>query len=389
MYDNVTYWKWSLVALVAIVFVRCRVPYDPPVKANESSFLVVEGYINTNEIPTNIKLSRTRIISRGDTAAYVNETGAHISIEDDQNNLYPLSETGGGNYSGSYSLNTSNKYRIHITTKDQSEYVSDFVPCKTSPAIDSVYWRFKYGDVQILLDTHDPNNQTKLYRWNYSETWEFHSEYYSKLIFHPADFTFTPRYVPVNVCYKADYSTNILTASSAKLLDDVINEAQIAVIPKHDRKIGVLYSILVIQYALDSSAYNYWDAIKANTEKIGSIFDSQPNQTLGNIHNTKDASEKVIGYIGAGTTTQSRIFISNSSMPFDWNEQQNCTYYDVPLDSIGYYYGSGAFVPVIKDSIRKNINGVDSTIILGYYGGSATCTDCTLTGTLDKPSFWP
>jgi hypothetical protein len=380
--------KLLVYCMLLLFFEACKVPYYPPVKSTDAHFLVVEGYINVNGM-TNIKLTRTIIISPGDTARYINETGARMTIEDNMNNQFPLTETNGGNYAGNYSLNIFNQYRIHIFTKDQKEYVSDFVNCKEAPSIDTVYWRFKDGDVQILLNTHDPNNQTKFYRWNYSETWEFHSEYFSKLIFNSPDYTFSPRVVPVNVCYRTDYSTKILTASSAKLSDDVINEAQIAVIPKHDRKISVLYSILVTQFALDSSGYNYWNAIKANTEEIGSIFDAQPNQTPGNVHNIKDVSEKVIGYIGAGSVAQRRLFISNSSMPSGWNEPRNCTYYDVPPDSIGYYYASGAFVPVIYDSIRRNINGIDSTIILGIYGGSATCTDCTLTGTLDKPAFWP
>jgi hypothetical protein len=365
------------------------VHYDPPVNATRSHFLVVEGFIHSDGTTTHIKLSHTKSISWGDTASYIIESGAHVVIEDNENNVYPLTESSDGTYSGTFTLNTANQYRIHITTDDNKDYVSDFVECKTAPAIDSVGWKFKDGNVQIFVNTHDASNQNIFYRWDFVETWEFHSEYFSKLIFNSSDTTFSPRIIPVNVCYRTQNSANISIATTGKLKDAVINEAALLTIPKHDRRISVLYSILVNQYALDSAGYNYWDAIKSNTEKIGSIFDAQPNQTPGNIHNIKDTSEKVIGYIGAGSTTQKRIFISNSSMPFNWNELRNCSYYDVPLDSVGFYYVSGAFVPIIKDSIRKRINGNDSTIILGYYGGSATCTDCTLTGTLTKPSFWP
>ena len=52
--------------------------------------------------------------------------------------------------------------------------------------------------------------------------------------------------------------------------------------------------------------------MKGNTEDVGSIFGSQPNQNHGNIHNVADSSEMVIGYIGAGSIQQQRIFIKNS-----------------------------------------------------------------------------
>lgn len=139
---------------------------------------------------------------------------------------------------------------------------------------------------------------------------------------------------------------------------------------------------MVTQYALDSSAYNFWNALKANTENVGTLFDPQPNQNKGNIHCVNDTTERVIGYIGAGSTQQYRLFISNSSMPSDWNQEQNCSYLEVPpiKDSIVFYFTSGF------DPIDVHTQGIT---ILGYYGASSTCVDCTLTGSPIKPSFWP
>lgn len=367
--------KW--LALIAILFLtKCKVPYDPPIKNSLYHYLVVEGNINPDGL-TSIQLSRTRNISAGDTAAYIYELNAKVVIEDNANNTYPLSENGKGNYSGSYTLNTSNQYRLHITTSDHKEYLSTFVPCKITPLIDNVGWNFNSGNgVQVYVNTHDPNNTTRFYRWSYSETWEFHSQYYSLFTYVPADSSVIVRTAPVFVCYQTDNSPTIILGSSAKLAQDVIHEAPVTAIPVHDKKISVLYSILVTQYALDSAGYNYWNAMKTNTENVGSIFDSQPNQTVGNIKCTTDSSELVIGYIGASTTDQSRLFISNSSMPTGWNVAPNCTEYDVPSDSIVYYFGSGSYIPI--QITRK-----------GYFSASSSCVDCTLSGSPIKPSFWP
>lgn len=369
--------------MVVFFFAGCKVPYDPTLKTAGDRFLIVEGFINVNGVPTNIKLSRTRNVTKGDTASNINETGATVVIEDNQNNLYPLYETGDGNYSASYTLSPSNQYRLHITTLNQEEYRSDFVVVKESPPIDDLGWKFKDSDVQVFVNTHDPGNQTTYYRWDYKETWEFHSEYYSTLMYDSANVQVVDRTVPVYVCYQTKNSTNIFLGSTAKLQQDVIHEAPLALIPFQDKRISVLYSINVTQYALDPNAYKYWSALKENTENVGSVFGQQPSENVGNIHSITNPFERVIGYISAGSTQQKRLFISNSSMPSNWNQKGNCDYIEVPpiKDSLAIYFGQQGFVP-----IKPHLNGI---ILLGYYSSEGPCVDCTINGTPQKPSFWP
>jgi hypothetical protein len=372
-------WKWLITGFCILFLVNCKTPYDPPIKSSHEHFLVVEGYVNGNG-PSNIKLSRTRNITWGDTAANINETGARLELQDSNNNSFPLYEAGNGNYTGYFYLYSGNEYRLHITTADHKEYLSDFVPFKQSPPIDKVGWNMKDGGVQIYVNTHDRENKTIFYRWNYEETWEFHSQYYSMLKYNPVDTNVIPRSFPVYQCWRSQNSTTILLGSSAKLKEDVINAAPMLYIPEHDKRISVLYSVLVTQYALDSSAYNYWNAMKGNTENMGSIFDPQPNMTRGNIHCVSDPSETVIGYIGAGNSQQQRIFIRNSELPSGWNLIPNCTEYTVPniKDSLFFYFSNNSFIPYSQDFTTG-----------GYLSASGSCVDCTLTGTPVKPTFWP
>ena len=307
-------WKIIMLGTLLLFFYRCRDPYNPSILSSDTSYLVVEGFINGNGI-TSIKLSRTRNITTGDTAAHVNELNAVVVIEDQNNAVYHLSETGNGIYAANIILNPANQYRLHIHTSGNKEYVSDYVPYKPSPPIDSLGWHFKNNDVQVYANTHDPQNTTRYYRWTYTETWQVHTSYYSVLQYDVASGSIVDRPDQIYNCWPSKNSTNILLGSSAKLNLDVIHEGPLVLIPFHDNRISVLYSIFVTQYALDSMAYNYWQAIKSNTEDIGSIFDPQPNQTKGNIHCVTDTSETVIGYIGAGSTDSARFFIPNSAMP--------------------------------------------------------------------------
>ncbi len=186
----------------------------------------------------------------------------------------------------------------------------------------------------------------------------------------------------VYTCWQTHNSTNILLGSSAKLSDDVINEAPIAYIEPHDKKISVLYSIWVRQYALDINGYNYLEAIRNNTERVGSIFDPQPNQTTGNIRCITDPAEKVIGYVNAGNSVEKRIFIKNSELPPLWNKYPDCPIYDVPdnQDSLLAYFDGG------WEPLQRMLTPANQVV---YPASYKDCVDCTLTGTNIKPSFWP
>ena len=368
---------WTTVFIIA----DCKIPYEPKLKSSDTNSLVVEGFID-GSIATVIKLSRSRMLTNGDTAARKYELGARVMVEDDKQDSYPLSEMGNGIYSSFYTLplNSAYQYRLHIFTSDNREYLSDFVPFKPSPPIDSIGWNSKDDGVQIYVNTHDPSDTTRYYRWEYSETWEYTSHYFSSYEYDKVHNTVIPRTQQVYTCWQTDSSTSILLGSSAKLSSDVINEMPLVYIQPHDEKLSDLYSIRVKEYALDLTGYNYWSAMKSNTESVGSIFDPQPNETVGNIHCVTNPAETVVGYINAGASVEKRVFISNSSIPAGWNLVPYCPLQNVPdnPDSLKKYFTS-QLVP---------INPVGPPP--GYSSSSPECVDCrTHGGVTIKPSFWP
>lgn len=369
-----------LYCVCIFLLANCKVPYDPTLKSSDTNALVVEGYID-GAVPTIIKLSRSRMLTIGDTATRKYELGAKVLVEDDHQDAYPLTQTGNGIYSSinTLNLNPTYQYRLHIFTSNGEGYVSDLVAFKPSPPIDTIGWNFKDNGVQVFVNTHDPNNSTRYYRWEYNETWEFHSLYYSNFIYNADSNKVYPRTKQVYACWQSDSSTSILLGTSAKLTNDVIFEMPLVYITQHDKRLGVLYSIRVKQYTLDQNGYNYWLAMKNNTEEVGSIFDPQPNETAGNIHCVTNPSELVVGYINAGNTVEKRVFINSSSMPLDWNLFPDCRpLKTVPIapDSLIFYFANGGLDPI--DLVQG-----------GYSASGAECVDCTLFGTNIKPSFWP
>lgn len=372
-----------LYSLAILLLPDCKVPYNPKLKSSETNALVVEGFID-GAAPVSFKLSRSRMLTAGDTATPVNELGAQVSVEDDHQNVFPLQEAGNGIYNSTNTLNINPAYqfRLHIITSNGEEYLSDPVPFKSAPPIDSIGWEFKNGGVQTFLNTHDPNNSTWYYRWSYSETWQFRTPFESYYVYDAANNTVIPRTAEVFNCWQTDNSTNIYLASSTNLSSDVINQMPLDFIGQHDPKISVLYSVLVTQYALDVNGYNYWQAMENNTQNVGSIFDPQPNETTGNIHCLTNPTEMVVGYVSAGNSSSKRIFINNSSMPQDWNLPSDCLEKMVPNipDSLQFYFGS-VYDPILLITLTSG-----ATV---YSAALSPCVDCTLRGTNIKPPFWP
>jgi len=365
--------------ILIILLAGCKERFEPPAIATNTNYLVVEGLLNAGQGPTNITLSRTAKLV--DSVYFKPERNAVVTVEGSDNSTYPLLESGSGSYmAGQLLLKPNTTYRLHIKTKDGKEYASDYVAVKRTPEIDSISWKQDANGVQLYANTHDPQNSTVYYKWDYEETWEIHSPY-------PPSFRYigngTVLYAPnqnKEICWKYNQSTNIIIGSSAKLQSDVIHESPLLFIAAQHEKLGVRYSMLVKQYALDKKAYAFYQVMKKNTESLGSIFDAQPSELRGNLSCLSNPDEPVIGYIQASTISQQRLFIKNSQLK-NWVYPMYCDTYLVPNtpDSLDFYF-SGSLLPYNAEYGPGGITG--------YFSATPHCVDCTLRGSNVKPSYW-
>lgn len=296
--------KYTIYVLAALGVWACKVPYNPPAITAVNNYLVVEGLINITD-STYIKLSRTVNISSASTTKP--ELKAIVTIESNKGTSYALAELGNGTYAAPpLNLSNANQYRIRIKTANGEQYLSDFGDTKASPPIDSLTFKTS-TNLKIYVNTHDPNNATRYYRWDFTEAWEFHPSFNSQYISDGLHIILRTPAQQIWDCYTGDGSSNITLATTTQLSQDVVTQQLVNTVDSSAEKISVKYTILVKQYALTQDAYNYWTLLKKNTEQLGSIFDSQPSASIGNIHNVNNPAEPVIGYISAGTVTSSRI----------------------------------------------------------------------------------
>ena len=373
-----------LLILVLSAMASCKKPYTPSAVSLPNNYLVVEGVINSGPDLTTIKLSRTVNL---DSAATSNPVlHAVVIVEGDQNNTYTLTEGNiGYYYFTGLNLDNSRKYRLRIKTIDNNrEYLSDFVPVKNTPPIDSVGFIVKSNRMQIYINTHDVTNNTRYYRWDYTETWKFHAQFYSAYVSDGSAIVNRRPDQFVYYCFANNISSTIVLGSSAKLQQDVIYQNPIISIPSTSEKIEMEYSILLHQYALSGDAYKFWENLKKNTEQLGSIFDAQPSQVSGNIHNIINAAEPVIGYISAGTVQTKRIFINNLQLPQSWfpDYPAQCVADTIFNDKV-----PTVLIPLPPSLIPMYLLYKQGNAI-GFLASERECIDCTIRGTTKQPNFW-
>jgi hypothetical protein len=375
--------------LISLIITQCRQVYEPKIHDQNSKFLVVEGFINSNG-PTVIHLSRT--INFNDSIIDP-ELGASVYVEDENGTSIPLTETGNGEYNlGQLALDSNLKYRLYIKTANGKEYASEYSSVTYTPPIDSITWQRENDGLRLYTNAHDLRGAAKYYQWKFEETWEFHSAYYSSLLYtrdasnavtglvyrHPDHSVDTTIYK----CWNTLNSTAITLGSTENLNSGVVY-LPVQYIEPGSQKLSVLYSINLHQYAISHEEYLFLEKMKKNTEALGTLFDPQPSQLNGNIHCLSDPNEIVIGYIEVSQEQTKRLFIDNNQVN-GWNYQVNCDQIEIANDLATINHKAPDLTPTIPTALSP-LGGIISFDV----ATDIHCVYCTLSGTNQKPSYWP
>lgn len=360
----------------------CIKPYNPNIHSPATGYLVVEGNLNTAPAPTTITLSRTEPLT--DTASQIFENGASVAVECSDGTTDPAVFGGNGTYNfGALPLDSTKTYRLSIQTTDGNQYYSKYVPVISNPPIDSINVTFDGGGAHFFANTHNPAGNTRYYMWSYTETWEFHSAEQSLYIYQGDTVGLRTAAQQIYTCWRGQASTDLLIYSTAKLAQDVVSEFPLLTIPQGDQRLSVEYSLLVNQYALGDSAFDYLQLMQSNTESLGSIFDPLPSSLTGNIYCATTPSLQVVGYVNASAVQTTRIFVTR---PAYWQYFFACDLPDTTL--------SGA-----PAALERNFSGpaplytpviTPNPPAVGWVSNLTSCVSCiAMGGTTTKPPFWP
>ncbi len=365
--------KPVLILFLSVLMAGCIKQFTPEISENPD-ILVVEGLITDQPGQNTIKISTSLPLGVKNIPNPL--SGCTVTISDDLGNFYTLAEQSPGIYGSNTFFQgvVGRSYTLHIKTglsHHNLSYQSDPVLMTPVPPIDSIYWeRVVFSQISptwptgegcnIYLNTHDPDNKCKFYRWEYVETWEMRLPYNT----------------PNNHCWVTNRSNQINIKSALSLSEDIIDRVPVSTVSNASDRLAIKYSILVNQYSINEEEYTYWDKLKTIGEQVGTLFDITPSSTPSNVWCIEKPNDNVLGYFSVSAVKSKRIFINDifRGMPKLYEDCENQT--------VGY---------------NENIPGlnIDRWVIienrwlnykiLTYLKG---CADCTVRGTTTEPDYW-
>lgn len=366
--------------ILVFITISCVTEFIPQV-SEEKELLVVEGLITDQPEPNIIKL--TKSLPLGKKSEAIPLGGCNVTISDNLGNKYYLNEKSTGTYvtDPAYFRGVIGRfYTLNIRTSKTERnltYESYPVEMKPVPQIDSVYYektiiKEKYENFpgtdgcQIYLNTNDPGNSCRFYRWDYDECWIL------RLLW-PVD----------NMkCWIYDRSKSILIKSTASINESTIDRYPVTYITNETDRLKMEYSIMVNQYSLNEEEYNFWDNLKTLTEQVGGLYDVVPYSIPGNLYCLENQTEKVLGYFSVSAKSSKRIFIEDSFAGIV-DQYADCISDTIPTDYPESIEGINKTVWALLVKIHT-FTAPGYTIITERKG----CADCTVRGTTVEPDFW-
>ena len=348
-----------------------------PQTTEKNYLLIVEGMITDQYESYRVMLSRSRPLGIKYEVDPV--TNAQVTVSDDLGNFYSFHEKDRGIYLSDSTIfkgEPGKKYSLHIRAPDSlgfySYYESPLVEMRPVPPIDSIYYEKitvrKSDDIskgidncQIYLDTHDESGNCKYFRWDFTETWEFHLHY---------EF-------PNFACWITKASDKILLKNTTGLARDYVEKYPLNYIAETSDRLEVKYSILANQYSLSPDEYTYWDKLKSMSDDVGGLYDIVPANVPGNITCITHPEERVLGYFSVSAKASKRIFIKDY-FAGQINFYSQCA--SEKVTNPGIIPGVGFYVWILE---RNDYSHPPYVILTSDKG----CVDCTK-GVQNKPIFW-
>ena len=364
----------------------CREPFEPEIENQQAGVLVEEGYLDSEGLKSELKLSVTTNVS--DTAGFVPVKSAIISLISESGSLFPLEEDKEGVYYFEQNIDENQEYRLEILLANGDKYLSSsLTPIITPPIQDAGNVRDEQG-IEVFVNTQGDENADD-FLWTFEETWIFLPRFKVTYIYKPELKNVVPigENERIDLCYTSAINSDILLETSSRFEEQVVFRKTITEIPEGDERLMERYSILISQKAIPQESLEFWETLKKNTDDIGSIFSPLPSLIGGNFKMEGNPDKPVIGFVSLGIVRQERIYIDRMDvLPWNFNDPEfdDCfisqdTVFLNPAQ-LQTAFASGAVLPA------RSIPGPMGPI--GYYSTPRRCGDCTLYADRKRPEFW-
>ena len=366
--------------------------------------LVIDATITNEFQRQEVRLTRTYAFGEEpsfetDATVKVLSNGGDILFEETEPGIY-LSIS-------AFKAEPNVDYQLHVITKNNRSYTSTNQNLTTETQIDNIKVDRIVNDdnvdgVAFLVDSFDPTNTAKFYKYEFVETfkvvapmWVDEDAVVVSDVYPNCDVGLVPRSEDLKVCYRTEVSNQFNLASTATLTEDRVEGHIAHFLSNQDYKMSHRYSMLLKQFVLSNEGYEYLENLNRFTAEGSAFSQVQTGFLVGNIKSDTNVSEKVIGYFEVASVDSQRVFF-------------NYTDFYPPTPLPPYIEDCFISAPAIKiDPQREICSGLINIINNGelifyevydgdpvfvdpgpYYMVPRACGDCTALGTNIIPDFW-
>ena len=314
---------------VLLLLSGCIYPFHADIESESIDKIVVSGDIIIGGT-TRITLGYVYPLSTLPSDMRGNYPMGTVTIENDS----------GGRWEGTYSFNgiysfdtteapAAGRYRLHILLKDGREYSTPWTGVKQAPVITNFRYKGGTQGVAIYLSL-DGADSLWNFRWDYTETWEYHADFVPELMYVPG-LPPEDQQNPSKI-YREPFPSEIKTtcwnsystiepglASAEGQSDNVLKDICIHSMPSSDRRISVRYSMLLTVRGLSSEALSWHRHMNALSNESGSLFSPTPSEMQGNVRCISDETQMALGYVDVVCCVSKRIYVPGSfyRRPYD------------------------------------------------------------------------
>ena len=388
--------KWTISILLVVLSQGCIEPFEPDVD-EASEILVINGRLSDEVDIQTISISKS---SHYNNPRIRPVSGCVVWVEDETGLGITFMENAEGIYQSELDpdfLAVGKAYKLRVVTPEDQVYESEFDTLLACAPIDSLSYRLEtqgtsnpdinYYGIRFYLDMVGSEQESRSYMWTFEETWKYLAYYPIEYIWDGyvlQEFLWPPK-TGLDVCYMTENLNGFEVGSSSSMERNEIRQQPLYFVSNQTPRLASRYSLLVSQHSLSYGAYLFWDRMKEQTGDTGGLYETQPARTTGNISNTNNPDERVLGYFFVSQVRQKRITVSNHfEFPIvRFNCPRDTVWFPQVLDPPYPYFLYGVKV---EDTIPPPPEGMPDLI---YVYSFKECHDCTYRGGVTtKPEFW-
>lgn len=403
--------KLGIIVLIALLIVGCIEEIERASFSYEK-LLVVDANVSDQQKAHEVRLSFTSPVDGNLDDGSSAVSGARVWVEDNDGNQVDFTENSPGSYvsPSNFAAEAGKSYALFITTSEGKDYQSAFEELVPAPEITNIYNRFtiEAGDgeatsipgVQFFIDSDDAGQSSQFFRYEWTDTHQVIVPYpkkYQAVRDSRGNWIISEVTRDLSECYKERTFSELILATSTNTSTGQLREVPIKFSAASVFDVTTMYSIEVTQRAISSEAYSYYRKIELFNESNGTLFDKQQGIIIGNIISVDDPNENVLGYFEVSGATSKRIFMQ----PNDLDEPVQ-DYLNKPCLSNGPIMVEGITIDQFyaAEDVEEGVRGSEISrrslyelFDVGFTGemvfGYRLCVDCTRSGSLGKPAYWP